>query len=184
MRLSTVKIAGRTTWGVVEGETFRDAGAILADRYADLKAAITAGLAGVAEAAAKAPSFELSQLEWLPVIPNPDKILCVGLNYEMHRKETGRAEVDNPTIFGRFANSQTGHLKPILRPKVSTELDYEGELAVIIGSRAGTSPVKTRLDTLRVLPATTTAACATISAIRISSRLARTSPRLVLSARG
>ncbi|KQZ48970.1 5-carboxymethyl-2-hydroxymuconate isomerase [Rhizobium sp. Root149] len=133
MRLSTVKIAGRTTWGVVEGETFRDAGAILADRYADLKAAITAGLAGVAEAAAKAPSFELSQLEWLPVIPNPDKILCVGLNYEMHRKETGRAEVDNPTIFGRFANSQTGHLKPILRPKVSTELDYEGELAVIIG---------------------------------------------------
>lgn len=133
MRLSTVKIAGRTTWGVVEGETFRDAGAILADRYADLKAAITAGLAGVAEAAAKAPSFELSQLEWLPVIPNPDKILCVGLNYEMHRKETGRAQVDNPTIFGRFANSQTGHLKPILRPKVSTELDYEGELAVIIG---------------------------------------------------
>ncbi|MBB4144907.1 fumarylacetoacetate hydrolase family protein [Rhizobium rhizoryzae] len=133
MRLSTVKIAGRTTWGVVEGETFRDAGAILADRYADLKAAITAGLAGVSEAAAKAPSFELSQLEWLPVIPNPDKILCVGLNYEMHRKETGRAEVDNPTIFGRFANSQTGHLKPILRPKVSTELDYEGELAVIIG---------------------------------------------------
>ena len=133
MRLSTVKIAGRTTWGVVEGETFRDAGAILADRYADLKAAITAGLAGVAEAAAKAPSFELSQLEWLPVIPNPDKILCVGLNYEMHRKETGRAEVDNPTIFGRFANSQTGHLRPILRPKVSTELDYEGELAVIIG---------------------------------------------------
>lgn len=133
MRLSTVKISGRITWGVVEGETFRDAGAILADRYADLKAAITAGLAGVAEAAAKAPSFELSQLEWLPVIPNPDKILCVGLNYEMHRKETGRAEVDNPTIFGRFANSQTGHLKPILRPKVSTELDYEGELAVIIG---------------------------------------------------
>lgn len=133
MRLSTVKISGRITWGVVEGETFRDAGAILADRYADLKAAITAGLAGVAEAAAKASSFELSELEWLPVIPNPDKILCVGLNYEMHRKETGRAEVDNPTIFGRFANSQTGHLKPILRPKVSTELDYEGELAVIIG---------------------------------------------------
>lgn len=133
MRLSTVKIAGRTTWGVIEGETFRDAGAVLADRYADLKAAVTAGLEGVAEAAGKAASFQLSEIEWLPVIPNPDKILCVGLNYEMHRKETGRAEVENPTIFARYSNSQTGHLKPIIRPKVSTELDYEGELAVIIG---------------------------------------------------
>ncbi|MCY1666530.1 fumarylacetoacetate hydrolase family protein [Rhizobium sp. SL86] len=133
MRLSTVKIAGRTTWGVIEGETFRDAGAVLADRYADLKAAVTAGLEGVAEAAGKAAAFQLSEIEWLPVIPNPDKILCVGLNYEMHRKETGRAEVENPTIFARYSNSQTGHLKPIIRPKVSTELDYEGELAVIIG---------------------------------------------------
>ena len=72
-------------------------------------------------------------IEWLPVIPNPDKILCVGLNYEMHRKETGRAEVDNPTIFTRFANSQTGHLTNIVRPRVSHELDFEGELAIIIG---------------------------------------------------
>jgi 2-keto-4-pentenoate hydratase/2-oxohepta-3-ene-1,7-dioic acid hydratase in catechol pathway len=133
MRLSTVKIAGRTTWGVIEGETFRDAGAVLAGRYADLKAAVTAGFEGVADAALNAAAFPLSQIEWLPVIPHPDKILCVGLNYEMHRKETGRAEVENPTIFARYSNSQTGHLKPIIRPKVSTELDYEGELAVIIG---------------------------------------------------
>ena len=133
MRLSTVKIAGRTTWGVIEGETFRDAGAVLAGRYADLKAAVTAGFEGVADAAENAAAFPLSEIEWLPVIPNPDKILCVGLNYEMHRKETGRAEVENPTIFARYSNSQTGHLKPIIRPKVSTELDYEGELAVIIG---------------------------------------------------
>ncbi|NKN37336.1 fumarylacetoacetate hydrolase family protein [Agrobacterium sp. a22-2] len=133
MRLSTVKIAGRTTWGVIEGETFRDAGAVMAGQYADLKAAVTAGFAGVADAAAKAEAWPLSDVEWLPVIPNPDKILCVGLNYEMHRKETGRAEVENPTIFARYSNSQTGHLQPIIRPKVSTDLDYEGELAVIIG---------------------------------------------------
>lgn len=133
MRLSTVTIAGRTTWGVIDGESFRDAGAVMAGRYADLKAAVAAGFAGIAEAADKAAAFPLSEIEWLPVIPNPDKILCVGLNYEMHRKETGRAEVENPTIFARYSNSQTGHLKPIIRPKVSTELDYEGELAVIIG---------------------------------------------------
>jgi 2-keto-4-pentenoate hydratase/2-oxohepta-3-ene-1,7-dioic acid hydratase in catechol pathway len=133
MRLSTVNIAGRTTWGVIEGETFHDAGAVMAGHYADLKAAVTAGLAGVADATAKAAAFPLSEIEWLPVIPNPDKILCVGLNYEMHRKETGRSEVEHPTIFARYSNSQTGHMKPIIRPKVSTELDYEGELAVIIG---------------------------------------------------
>lgn len=133
MRLSTVKIAGRTTWGVVKGETFHDVGAALSQRYPDLKAAVTAGLAGVAEAVADAATFPIAEVEWLPVIPNPDKILCVGLNYETHRKETGRSEVENPTIFARYANSQTGHLAPIVRPKVSTELDYEGELAVIIG---------------------------------------------------
>lgn len=133
MRLSTVKIASRTTWGVIEDDRFLDAGAVLASRYADLKSAVAAGFAGVAEAAGSAAATPLSEVEWLPVIPNPDKILCVGLNYEMHRKETGRAEVENPTIFARYANSQTGHLAPIVRPRVSTELDFEGELAVIIG---------------------------------------------------
>jgi len=133
MRLSTVKIASRTTWGVIEDDCFLDAGAVLASRYADLKSAVAAGFAGVAEAAGSAAATPLSEVEWLPVIPNPDKILCVGLNYEMHRKETGRAEVENPTIFARYANSQTGHLAPIVRPRVSTELDFEGELAVIIG---------------------------------------------------
>ncbi|MFK0165227.1 fumarylacetoacetate hydrolase family protein [Rhizobium sp. NPDC090279] len=133
MRLSTVKIAGRTTWGVIEDDRFLDAGAVLASRYADLKSAVAAGFAGVAEAAGSAAATPLSEVEWLPVVPNPDKILCVGLNYEMHRKETGRAEVENPTIFARYANSQTGHLAPIVRPRVSTELDFEGELAIIIG---------------------------------------------------
>ncbi|TAU73785.1 fumarylacetoacetate hydrolase family protein [Rhizobium leguminosarum] len=133
MRLSTVKIAGRTTWGVVEGERFLDVGAVLSARYTDLKSAVAAGFDGVAAATAAAAATPVDSVEWLPVIPNPDKILCVGLNYEMHRKETGRSEVENPTIFARYANSQTGHLAPIIRPKVSTELDFEGELAVIIG---------------------------------------------------
>ncbi|MCO6179592.1 fumarylacetoacetate hydrolase family protein [Ciceribacter sp. RN22] len=133
MKLATVVTAGQTTWGIVEGDRFHDVGAALAAIYPDLKSALQAGLKGVAEARASAVSTLLADIEWLPVIPNPDKILCVGLNYEMHRKETGRSEVEHPTIFARYANSQTGHLQPIIRPKVSTELDYEGELAVIIG---------------------------------------------------
>jgi 2-keto-4-pentenoate hydratase/2-oxohepta-3-ene-1,7-dioic acid hydratase in catechol pathway len=133
VRLATVAIDGRTTWGLVEGETFFDVGAALKARYADLKAAIGSSLAGVVDAKSAATAVPVSKVKWLPVIPNPDKILCVGLNYETHRKETGRAEVEHPTIFSRYANSQTGHLQPIVRPRVSTHLDFEGELAVIIG---------------------------------------------------
>ncbi|MBR0816585.1 fumarylacetoacetate hydrolase family protein [Bradyrhizobium liaoningense] len=133
MKLATVAIDGRTTWGIVEGETFFDVGVVLGARYADLKAAIGSRLSGVVEARSTAAAVPISKVTWLPVIPNPDKILCVGLNYETHRKETGRSEVDHPTIFSRYANSQTGHLQPIVRPRVSTDLDFEGELAVIIG---------------------------------------------------
>ncbi|MGF0539925.1 fumarylacetoacetate hydrolase family protein [Agrobacterium sp. ES01] len=132
MKLSTVKIAGRVTWGIVEGETFHDVGAAMKATYRDLKQAVAAGLAGVAEAKTGAATYPTSDVEWLAVIPNPDKILCVGLNYEMHRQETGRSVVENPTIFARYANSQIGHMAPIVRPKVSSDLDYEGELAVII----------------------------------------------------
>jgi 2-keto-4-pentenoate hydratase/2-oxohepta-3-ene-1,7-dioic acid hydratase in catechol pathway len=137
MKFASFKANGTTTWGLIEGDEAIDLGTTLRDRYPDLKSAITASaLQEAAERGGDAERYPLSEIEWLPVIPNPDKILCVGLNYEMHRKETGRAEVDNPTIFARFANSQTGHLANIVRPRVSHELDFEGELAIIIG-RAG-----------------------------------------------
>src|SRR3546814_5986885 len=63
-------------------------------------------------------------------------IICVGLNYKTHREETGRAETENPALFVRFADSQTAHLQPLVKPKASDKLDYEGELAVIIGKRS------------------------------------------------
>ncbi len=93
---------------------------------------MAANLDGVAEAIAAAQETPVSDVNWLPVIGNPEKILCVGLNYEMHRKETVRMEVGNPTIFCLILQSQPGQLQPIICPKVSTELNYEGELAVII----------------------------------------------------
>ena len=134
MKFASFKANGTATWGLIDGEDAVDLGTELRDRYPDLKSAITANaLHDAAERAGDVKRYPLSGIEWLPVIPNPDKILCVGLNYEMHRKETGRAEVDNPTIFTRFANSQTGHLANIIRPRVSHELDFEGELAIIIG---------------------------------------------------
>jgi 2-keto-4-pentenoate hydratase/2-oxohepta-3-ene-1,7-dioic acid hydratase in catechol pathway len=134
MKFATFKVNGTKSWGLIDGEQALDLGALLRDRFPDLKSAIAAGaLTEVASLAGKAARYPVANITWLPVIPNPDKILCIGLNYETHRLETGRSEVENPTVFGRFANSQTGHLANIIRPRVSKNLDFEGELAVIIG---------------------------------------------------
>ena len=134
MKLATFRTDEGTTWGLIDGDVAVDVGSALKDRFADLKAVLAAdALASVSEFAARAKRLPLSAITWLPVIPNPDKILCIGLNYEMHRQETGRSEVENPTVFGRYANSQIGHMAELVRPRVSVEFDYEGELAVIIG---------------------------------------------------
>lgn len=79
-------------------------------------------------------ALALSDLTLLPVIPRPAKILCIGLNYETHRAETKRAESLYPTVFTRYADSQVAHGQAIIRPKVSDQLDFEGELAVVIGA--------------------------------------------------
>jgi 2-keto-4-pentenoate hydratase/2-oxohepta-3-ene-1,7-dioic acid hydratase in catechol pathway len=78
----------------------------------------------------------LTDIEYLPTLPNPDKILCVGLNYKAHQEETGRGGEDYPTIFVRFSGAQMGHEQPMVRPVESNTLDFEGEIAMVIG-RAG-----------------------------------------------
>ena len=74
-------------------------------------------------------------MKYLPVITNPDKILCVGINYKAHQEETGRDPTSHPTIFVRFAAAQIGHEQPMIRPKESDRLDFEGEIALVIGKR-------------------------------------------------
>jgi 2-keto-4-pentenoate hydratase/2-oxohepta-3-ene-1,7-dioic acid hydratase in catechol pathway len=77
-----------------------------------------------------------SEVRLLPPIPDPEKILCVGLNYFLHAEEAGMAVPGKPSIFVRFGSSLAGHEQPVLRPKVSEQFDYEAELAVVIGRRA------------------------------------------------
>jgi 2-keto-4-pentenoate hydratase/2-oxohepta-3-ene-1,7-dioic acid hydratase in catechol pathway len=79
--------------------------------------------------------YRIDDIVFLPVIPDPDKIFGIGVNYKTHLAESGREQPKHPMIFLRFANSQVGHRQPIIRPNVSDQLDYEGELAVIIGER-------------------------------------------------
>jgi 2-keto-4-pentenoate hydratase/2-oxohepta-3-ene-1,7-dioic acid hydratase in catechol pathway len=134
MKFGSFQVHGTNTWGVVDSSLVRDVGSVLASKFRDLRSFISSGtLAEAREASRTAHEHALDDVRWLPVIPNPEKIFCVGLNYETHRKETGRAVVERPTIFARFINTQTGHLTSIVRPRVSTHLDFEGELAIIIG---------------------------------------------------
>jgi 2-keto-4-pentenoate hydratase/2-oxohepta-3-ene-1,7-dioic acid hydratase in catechol pathway len=86
-----------------------------------------------ATAQISAPSIPLDTVKLLAPIPKPDKIICVGLNYEEHRIETRHAPTTYPTLFSRFFESQCAHGDPLLIPNCSTEFDFEAELAVIIG---------------------------------------------------
>jgi len=134
MKIASFRLSGERTWGTIDKDEAIDVGSILNSQYPDLKSMIAVGAYAEVEAAvSSAPRYPISSIEWLPVIPYPAKICCVGLNYEKHRLETGRAVVGHPTIFTRFPDTQIGHLANIVRPRVSTDLDFEGELAVIIG---------------------------------------------------
>jgi acylpyruvate hydrolase len=77
--------------------------------------------------------LDADTLRWLPPVPVPPKILCVGLNYRDHTKESGFEQPAHPTVFGRFASSLAAHGQPIVRPDCSPQLDFEGELVLFIG---------------------------------------------------
>lgn len=129
MKIVSFEHQGRARYGVIEGDQVVVAPV---DGPADLKAALAAN--GVAQVVSGATErVALSDVALLPVLPNPGKILCVGHNYEDHRKETGRAKVDHPSIFTRWADTLVAARQPIVRPRESTDLDYEGELAIVIG---------------------------------------------------
>lgn len=138
MKLVSYRKDGATSYGVVVGDALADVAPIAAEVGATLREALerdSLGRIGQWAKSAKA-NIALASIEFLPVIPDPQKILCVGINFHSHVKETGREIPPHPMIFTRFADSQSGHRQPILRPRVSEKLDFEGELAVVIG-RAG-----------------------------------------------
>ena len=107
------------------------------------------GLAAADAAACKAPASSvqaMASVTMLPLIPNPGKIVCMGLNYADHAKEGGNARPEYPSFFLRGNSSMVGHNQAIVRPKASTQLDYEAELAVIIGKQARHLTAENALD--------------------------------------
>ncbi len=118
---------GTPSYGRLENETVVD---LASATTPDLKAAIAQDALG---ALTDGASYALQDVVLLPLIPNPEKILCVGLNYASHVKETGREQKEHPAIFQRWNDTLIADGQPMVRPPESIRFDYEGELAVIIG---------------------------------------------------
>jgi len=133
MRLASFSHGGRASYGIVNDEHIVDLGKLIGAQYPDLKALLTAGPALLGQLRSHAPTIPVAEVKFLPVIPNPDKIFCAGLNYRSHVEETGRTESEKPVIFLRLAASQVGHGQSMICPAISDQFDYEGELAVVIG---------------------------------------------------
>ena len=138
MKLISYKYAGLETWGAVSGETVLDLAA--ASGHATLAEFIASPSFKDRDALASTADHGplLSEVELLPVIPRPEKIVCAVRNYMDHHQEVLAAGMQRdlaefPPIFLRVWRSQVGHDQPIVRPSVSESLDWEGELAVIIG---------------------------------------------------
>lgn len=126
--VSFLRPDGSPSFGRIDGQTVFD----LQGQYAGLKAALAAdALAGLPDG----PAYALADIRLLPVIPDPDKILCIGLNYATHVAETGREQKAHPAVFTRWADTLVAHGAPLVRPRESARFDYEGELAVVIGKR-------------------------------------------------
>jgi len=135
MKLASYSTASGSGYGVVVGDGVVALSTRLGDKAPTLRDLLAKDLLGEAARLAQGskPDFALSAIAYEPVIPNPDKIICVGLNYRDHVAETGRTVTEKPALFARFAGCQVGHLAPMIKPKVSDQFDYEGEMAVIIG---------------------------------------------------
>jgi acylpyruvate hydrolase len=102
--------------------------------------------AGAAGVLGVGKPLDRERIRFLPPLSNPQKIVCVGLNYADHTKESPYEQPKYPTLFSRFNSTLIGHGAPIIRPRVSEQLDYEGELAVIIGKRGRHIPSERALD--------------------------------------
>lgn len=136
-RLASFHAAGADRYGVVIGDGIVDLTPHFSHRFEGLKEAVEAGALDDLLSAAKGrvPDFTPDQVRYLIPIANPEKIICVGVNFPDRNAEykDGQAEAARPSLFIRFARSFTGHDQPLIRPPESDQLDYEGEIALIIG---------------------------------------------------
>lgn len=139
MKLASYKVRGRESFGVVVGEGVVDLKLRLGPRYESLLDLLRDGGFEKAREAARGvrADYHFREVEWRPPLLAPEKILCIGINYANRNADYGDQEIPKyPSMFYRAPNSLVGHEQNIVRPRESVELDYEGEIALVIG-RAG-----------------------------------------------
>ncbi|AZI37043.1 fumarylacetoacetate hydrolase family protein [Caenibius tardaugens NBRC 16725] len=139
--LSFKRPDGTPTFGRLAGDRVFDLGT--PGEASWLRDAIAGGALG---ALTDGQAYALDSVDLLPVIPNPGKILCIGLNYASHIAEMGRENKGYPAVFTRWADTLVAHGAPLIRPRDGHEFDYEGELAVIIGKGGRHIPQAEALD--------------------------------------
>jgi len=145
MKLASYVADGKACFGAVTGDGIITLNEHLGGRYASLREALGAP-GDVRKAVDRAkPDRRLGDVRWRPPIPDPDKILCAGINYRSHAAETGRELPKQPSMFIRLANTLVGHEGEMVRPSVSTQFDFEGELALVIGRGGRHIPVERAL---------------------------------------
>ena len=138
MKLVSFRHQGRDGFGAVVGDGVVDLSGVflMETRFTDLRELLAAGAVDLARETAEGaePDFGLTDMTYRLPIPRPTKILCIGRNYRAYHEvvEDGAAP-EWPSVFGRFVESFAPHGEPILKPRESDQLDYEGELAVVIG---------------------------------------------------
>jgi 2-keto-4-pentenoate hydratase/2-oxohepta-3-ene-1,7-dioic acid hydratase in catechol pathway len=149
-RIATYSAGGKAAYGYVTDKGVVDLSARFARDYPTLREAIAAGaLTKLADDGAKrAPDHSLDAITWLPPIPTPEKIICIGVNYPDRNAEykDGSDAPKYPSMFMRTPRSFVGHDMPIVRPRASPQLDYEGEVVLIIGKAGRHIPESNALD--------------------------------------
>lgn len=135
LKLASFHVSGRATYGAVQTGGIVDLGKQLGSRYPDLRSLLAAnhGIEEARKLSAVPPDVSLDEARFLPVIPNPGKIWCIGVNYADHLEETKIERAAHPTVFMRYAQSQIGHGEAMLLPPEASDFDFEGEVALVIG---------------------------------------------------
>ncbi|NDR56707.1 fumarylacetoacetate hydrolase family protein [Aliiruegeria sabulilitoris] len=133
MKLLSFVLNGQASWGAVSDQGIVDLGARSNGKYADLRSFIAAGRPRELLAGIDGAELGFDEVELAPVIPNPDKIVMAAINY---REDSTLPEniPEYPVLFLRLPSSQIAHDAPLIQPRSSEKLDFEGELAVIIGT--------------------------------------------------
>ena len=135
MRIASVKWQDRPVYGRVENEQIVLADEALLARCPTIVDLLTENALDELRSA-NGQIVPASDIEFLPVVPRPGKIICVGINYKAHMKEMGHPDPNYPVLFTRFADTLVGHGQPLVRPKNSDDYDFEGELALVVGRTA------------------------------------------------